>query len=201
MNHAEKLYTIAKPGENIVMAIPIWDTNRDTSGRRIWSPYRLRLRLFHFLAKSLPILGISLLLFTIIAALIGTLYGFLAARQPVERLNRLAEASKAWSQGDFTSIVDDSASDELAQLTHRLNNMAQQLDLLLETRREFAVLEERNRLARDLHDSVKQQAFAAAAQISGVRRLCSAIRKRPKPIFQKPNSYLRFATRVNHAHS
>ena len=33
------------------------------------------------------------------------------------------------------------------------------------------MVEERNRLARELHDSVKQQAFAAAAQISGVRAL------------------------------
>jgi NarL family two-component system sensor histidine kinase LiaS len=33
------------------------------------------------------------------------------------------------------------------------------------------VVEERNRLARDLHDSAKQQAFAAAAQISAARKL------------------------------
>jgi len=34
-------------------------------------------------------------------------------------------------------------------------------------------VEERNRLARDLHDSAKQQAFAAAAQISAARKLLS----------------------------
>jgi signal transduction histidine kinase len=166
----EKLYTIAKPGENIVMAIPIWDA-KETQIVGVLVAIATTPTFASLFGEALPILGISLLFFTIIAALIGTLYGFLAARQPVERLNRLAEASRAWSQGDFTSMVDDSASDELAQLTHRLNNMAQQLDHLLETRRELAVLEERNRLARDLHDSVKQQAFAAAAQISGVRTL------------------------------
>jgi NarL family two-component system sensor histidine kinase LiaS len=49
--------------------------------------------------------------------------------------------------------------------------MSQQVQGLLETRRELAVVEERNRLARDLHDSAKQQAFAAAAQISAARKL------------------------------
>jgi NarL family two-component system sensor histidine kinase LiaS len=34
---------------------------------------------------------------------------------------------------------------------------------------EFAVLEERNRLARDLHDSVKQQVFAISMQLSAAR--------------------------------
>jgi NarL family two-component system sensor histidine kinase LiaS len=49
--------------------------------------------------------------------------------------------------------------------------MARQLEQLLDTRRELAVVEERNRLARDLHDSAKQQAFAAAAQVSAARAL------------------------------
>ena len=166
----EKLYTTAKPGENIIMAIPIWDA-KETEIVGVLVAIATTPTFVSLFGEALPILGVSLLFFTIIAALIGTLYGFLAARQPVERLNRLAKASRAWSQGDFTSMVDDSAPDELGQLTHRLNNMAQQLDHLLEARRELAVLEERNRLARDLHDSVKQQAFAVAAQISGVRTL------------------------------
>ena len=68
-------------------------------------------------------------------------------------------------------IVDDPSGDELGQLAQRLNEMSQQLQRLLETRRELAVVEERNRLARDLHDSAKQQAFAAAAQISAARKL------------------------------
>jgi NarL family two-component system sensor histidine kinase LiaS len=49
--------------------------------------------------------------------------------------------------------------------------MAQELESLLDTRRELAQIEERNRMARDLHDSVKQQAFAASAQISTARKL------------------------------
>jgi NarL family two-component system sensor histidine kinase LiaS len=39
--------------------------------------------------------------------------------------------------------------------------------------RELAVLEERNRLARDLHDSVKQQVFAISMQLSAARTALS----------------------------
>jgi signal transduction histidine kinase len=95
----------------------------------------------------------------------------LAARGLVQRFDRLAEAALAWSQGDFSVSVSDPAGDELGQLAQRLNHMAQHLEQLLSTRRELAAVEERNRLARDLHDSVKQQAFAAAAQISAAKML------------------------------
>ena len=40
-----------------------------------------------------------------------------------------------------------------------------EIERLFEKTKELAVIEERNRLARDLHDSVKQKAFAAMAQL------------------------------------
>jgi NarL family two-component system sensor histidine kinase LiaS len=43
--------------------------------------------------------------------------------------------------------------------------MAVDLKGLMEKRQEIAVYEERNRLARELHDSAKQQAFAASFQL------------------------------------
>jgi NarL family two-component system sensor histidine kinase LiaS len=49
--------------------------------------------------------------------------------------------------------------------------MAEQLQNLLQTRQELATLEERNRLARELHDSVKQQVFATAMQVGAARAL------------------------------
>ena len=118
-----------------------------------------------------PILGVIFLSFTLVAGLAGTAFGFLTARGLVKRLNRLAEATIAWRQGNFNLLVDDSSGDELGQLARRLNHMAQQLQHLLDTRHQLAVVEERNRLARDLHDSAKQQAFAAGAQISAARTL------------------------------
>jgi signal transduction histidine kinase len=45
---------------------------------------------------------------------------------------------------------------------------------LYENAQELAVIKERNRLARDLHDSVKQKTFAALAQIGASRRLVTS---------------------------
>ena len=45
---------------------------------------------------------------------------------------------------------------------------------LYENAQELAVIKERNRLARDLHDSVKQKTFAALAQIGASRQLISS---------------------------
>ena len=49
--------------------------------------------------------------------------------------------------------------------------MADQLQALLQTRDELARVEERNRLARDLHDTVKQQTYAARMQLSAARNM------------------------------
>jgi len=66
-------------------------------------------------------------------------------------------------------VVRDASDDEIGQLARRLNRMAEQLQILLETRRELAIVEERQRLARDLHDAVKQQVFATAMQLGAVQ--------------------------------
>jgi NarL family two-component system sensor histidine kinase LiaS len=49
--------------------------------------------------------------------------------------------------------------------------MAAEIETLLHERQDLAVVEERNRLARDLHDSVKQQVFATAMQLAAARSL------------------------------
>lgn len=166
----ESLYFLDEIDRKVILALPIWDEAHQQVLGVLVAIGELP-TIVSQLADVLPILGVSALFFTIIAVLAGTVYGFLAARGPVERLNRLSEASIAWRQGDFSTRVEDTSGDELGQLARRLNEMSQELQELLETRRELAVIEERNRLARDLHDSAKQQAFAAAGQISAAHKL------------------------------
>ena len=110
-------------------------------------------------------LGISLLFITLFAGLMGIIFGAITARGLVNRLHQVSTSAHSWSQGNFAVFVDDPAGDELSQLADDLNRMARQLEDLIDEREELSALEERNRLARDLHDSVKQQAFAAAAQL------------------------------------
>lgn len=113
--------------------------------------------------------GISLLFIALIAGIFGILFGFATARGLTSRLYRVGSSAEAWSQGDFSVFVDDPINDELGNLGNTLNHMAAQLESLLEERQEISAIEERNRLARDLHDSVKQQAFAASAQLAAAR--------------------------------
>ncbi len=107
----------------------------------------------------------------ILTTLVGTIFGYLIARGMTRRLKRLSLVVDKWGTGDFSARVVDRSHDEVAQITHQLNDMAEQLQNLLKTRQELATLEERNRLARDLHDSVKQQIFAVAMQIGAVKLL------------------------------
>ncbi len=113
--------------------------------------------------------GVSLLFITLFAAVLGTIIGSLTARGLVWRFKKLFVSADAWSQGNFSIFVDDPSGDELGRLAQGLNHMAAQLENLLEERQQMSVMEERNRLARDLHDSVKQQAFAASAQLGAAR--------------------------------
>ncbi len=108
---------------------------------------------------------------TILAAISGTIFGYIIARGITRRLKRLSTVADRWGGGDFSVRAVDRSQDEMGQITHQLNRMAEQLQNLLQTRRKLATLEERNRLARDLHDSVKQQIFVVSMQIGAIKLL------------------------------
>ncbi|HKB46201.1 MAG TPA: histidine kinase, partial [Ktedonobacterales bacterium] len=111
----------------------------------------------------------TLVPFTLLASVLGTLFGLLTARGLTRRLTGLTAVAESWGRGDFTVTARDPSSDELGQLARDLNRMAEQVQSLLQDRQQLAVVEERNRLARDLHDSVKQQIFATAMQVAAAR--------------------------------
>jgi len=166
----DNLYNIPGPNESVILAIPIWNEAHERVLGVLIAVGEFP-TVQSVLSTIIPIMAISFLIFTLIAGIAGTIYGSVAARGLSTRLDRLSEGTHAWSQGDFTQLVEDTSEDEIGQLAYNLNQMAQELESLLDTRRELVVIEERNRLARDLHDSVKQQAFAASAQISAAKKL------------------------------
>ncbi len=127
--------------------------------------------IFQLVSDFLQLIIITGIVVTIIAAIAGTVFGYLIARGITRRLKRLSSAADRWGNGDFSAFAHDDSQDELGQMSHQLNNMAKQLQNLLHTRQELATLEERNRLARDLHDSVKQQIFAVVMQIGATKIL------------------------------
>lgn len=107
--------------------------------------------------------------FILIASVVGTLTGLLITRNVTRRLHCITQAAEAWSKGEFAVEVRDATRDEIGQLGQDLNSMAEQFRTLLATREVLAAVEERHRLARDLHDSIKQNVFATALLVGAAR--------------------------------
>src|ERR687890_535324 len=129
------------------------------------------LRLPNLTAPLLITVGIGAIFLAVPAAFLGALFGFFTAWSLTRRIGRLVRASRSWSRGDFSVTTKDRSRDELGQLSRELNSMAAELENLLQARGELATLEARNRFARDLHDSVKQQVFATSLQVAAARAL------------------------------
>lgn len=106
-----------------------------------------------------------------VALPVGAVFGWLATRGLRKRLATLSAASQAWSKGDFSVSPRDRSGDEIGELTRNLTGMAEQLQTLIHTNDELARMEERNRLARNLHDTVKQQTYAGRMQLTAAKNL------------------------------
>jgi signal transduction histidine kinase len=118
-----------------------------------------------------PLLWPTLALITFIVGIVGVLFGSALSRWLVQRFKRVSQITERWSQGDFSLVISDRSGDELGVMTRQLNTMASKLEHLLHEQQNIAVLEERNRMARDLHDSLKQQLFAIIMQVWSAQTL------------------------------
>jgi two-component system, NarL family, sensor histidine kinase LiaS len=111
----------------------------------------------------------SILLLLLITLPIGTFFSFITTRRLVQRIESLVKATTQFAGGDYSSRVLCSSSDEVGLLEQHFNLMVAQLaesteqrQALVEQNSRFA---ERSRIARDLHDSIKQHIFAVSMQI------------------------------------
>ncbi len=156
---------------HIVAAVPILDAKKQLWGA-LFIETALPIEQSDFIRLALQgtILPVGLVILGV-DLVAGIFFGFFIARGLTRRLRTLTNAADAWSKGNFEVLAPDKSGDELGQLARHLNHMAIQLQNLMQTRQELASLEERNRLARDLHDSVKQQIFATSMQVGAALAL------------------------------
>jgi len=104
------------------------------------------------------------------------------------RLRVLDEVTDEWSRGNFEVLTHDASGDELANWPDSSPHG-------------YAIAKfnadppgagdagERNRLARDLHDSVKQQFFATAMQVGAARALLPQQDSNVQSTYWKPSAW------------
>jgi signal transduction histidine kinase len=126
------------------------------------------------------------------AALAGLLSAW-AGRSVTRRLGRAREISRAWLYGNLSLRIADPVHDDVGLLAAQLDLLAEHLEQderdlaalrernarLTDQVRALTVVEERNRLARELHDSVKQSLFSLTMTASGIRARLDALPHAP----------------------
>jgi two-component system, NarL family, sensor histidine kinase LiaS len=124
----------------------------------------------------------------LIAALLSGFAGSWAAHRRARVLAHLLDLTDAWLRGNLSLRAHDVVGEAFGGLASRLDLLVahleedeQDLDRLRESNalltdqvRALALVEERNRLARELHDSVKQHLFSVAMTASAVKATVEA---------------------------
>lgn len=135
--------------------------------------------------QTITALAIVLVGSALIALLVSGIAGGWLSLSFSRRLQNLSQASAALANGDLSSRVLVEGGDEIDQLGEQFNAMADQLArqmhelrslaernaMLAEEASALASVEERNRLARELHDAIKQQIFALSLTANSIRQL------------------------------
>jgi len=136
--------------------------------------------------------AVSLAVGTVLGVISGYIFGNLLKK----RLYVLGEATMNLSRGRLSYRVPDLGADEIGELGWQFNRLASQWEeqvaslqrlsnhnaALAEQLKQAAVTEERQRLARELHDAVSQQLFAIAMTTAALKRL---VEKNPQRAAQQ----------------
>jgi NarL family two-component system sensor histidine kinase LiaS len=146
-----------------------------------------------YVLQGLPLaLLVSGVFWLLISLIVGGLFGVFTTRGLVHRLQRLVAATSRFAGGDYTQRVHVSQRDEVGQLEEHFNLMAEQLVQSINQRQTLAEqnarLAERSRLARDLHDSVKQQSFAVSMQLGTALALFDVKPEAARPHLEEAES-------------
>jgi nitrate/nitrite-specific signal transduction histidine kinase len=115
--------------------------------------------------------------FNVALVLIGVFF-LLGAKRYFHRaiaspLRQLVEKSGEIAKGEFPKTIPITSTDEIGLLSHAFNRMAAQLKAHEEKSKGMGILEERERLASELHDNLAQDlAFLRIKLIDAERNLC-----------------------------
>ncbi|MBL8297527.1 MAG: HAMP domain-containing protein [Rhodanobacteraceae bacterium] len=152
------LYSQRQAGDQIVIArLQLTDI-----------PPRYALAGLHFSRSSLlkPATFYEYLHTLVVFIALGVSVAGVAVFVVIRRVRRAARVAQYWAEGDMTVRIRDRAGDEISDLTAHFDRMAMTLEQAMQENRELAVRVERDRIARDLHDSVKQRTFVLGVKLA-----------------------------------
>ncbi|MDR9855903.1 sensor histidine kinase [Paenibacillus sp. VCA1] len=115
---------------------------------------------------------------------VGAIYGFYQSYRTKRRLELLRDTLLSWEKGNLSRDVPELGVDEVGRLGEQLGRISKKWEeqvtslqrlstnnaQLAEQARVSAIVEERQRLARELHDAVSQQLFAISMTATAVGR-------------------------------
>lgn len=163
---------LVKDGDYIYAQSPINTLSHKVTGWIILRYPKESVRLVvSDIANNLLIFAAGL---SFIAIILSALAGTYLSKRFGRRISDLQIASTALSQGKFDVSIDVNGKDEISLLATsfttmaeklkaqmmKLRNLAEYNEQLVLEKESLARAEERNHLARELHDAVKQQIFA-----------------------------------------
>ncbi len=90
----------------------------------------------------------------------GAIVIFIAGKQLNQRLGNLHDVIHQWYQGKFEAKIHIKSNDEIGESFERLNQLSEKLNQLVIESQHHAAKNEREKIASDLHDTVKQKLFA-----------------------------------------
>ncbi|GGA48333.1 sensor histidine kinase [Paenibacillus physcomitrellae] len=131
--------------------------------------------------RQAVIAGLTL---AVVLVVVGAAYGFYDVYRIKRRLDLLRSSLLQWEKGNLSRTVPKLGEDEVGQLSEQLERLGKRWEeqvtslqrlstnnaQLAEQARVSAIVEERQRLARELHDAVSQQLFAISMTATAVRR-------------------------------
>jgi signal transduction histidine kinase len=156
-------------------AEPVWGTHHQPIGAifvQVPGPQRDSIfsRLWDAVSRVLPLL--------VVVTPIGVLFGWIATRGLVGRVQRLVLAASKFAGGDYSQRVESRHRDEIGQLERQFNQMAEQMVENITRRQQLAEqnarLEERSRISRELHDAVSQDLFSLRMLADGLQEAARA---------------------------
>lgn len=119
-----------------------------------------------------------------VVAIITSIFAFFQGYRMKRRVELLRESMLLLEKGNLSRPMPDLGDDEIGQLAEQLERVSKRWEeqvtsmqrlstnnaQLAEQARISAIIEERQRLARELHDAVSQQLFAISMTATAVRR-------------------------------